>query len=268
MLYVLSDREGRPSNFGSAHTEFDLSKYPDFEPTCPFCPGPERESRCPADILRIPLQKAVHVTVDDTQVALSSTKSDSALPSHVTHASHRPHASLSSSSRGPLSTGGVMNGSLTDSTLSEAASACTNGDDSLHHGHRPRRPARLNAELFVHTDSTGEIHTPMPPCTSSLEPSSAGFIVSSSSNNEELDSDAEIRSANVSMSGHASPRPAVPEATWLLRLLPNKFPCVTNREEDDAVVYRVGPYVQMSAIGRHEVIIESPWHNRSIMSEV
>jgi len=54
------------------------------------------------------------------------------------------------------------------------------------------------------------------------------------------------------------------EKNWQTRVVPNKFPAVTPGEE----VLRVkrGIYLAMGGYGRHEVIIESPLHDRQMAS--
>ena len=49
---------------------------------------------------------------------------------------------------------------------------------------------------------------------------------------------------------------------WQTRVVPNKFPALTSDENN--VRYRRGLYLAMPGYGRHEVIIESPVHNRRI----
>lgn len=50
--------------------------------------------------------------------------------------------------------------------------------------------------------------------------------------------------------------------TWQTRVVPNKFPAVT--PDDGTERYQQGPYLAMPGYGRHEVIIDSPQHNRDI----
>jgi len=49
---------------------------------------------------------------------------------------------------------------------------------------------------------------------------------------------------------------------WLTRVVPNKFPALTPEGNTDR--YRKDIYVAMHGYGRHEVVIESPLHNRQI----
>ena len=49
---------------------------------------------------------------------------------------------------------------------------------------------------------------------------------------------------------------------WLNRTVPNKFSALS--PEGDSTRYQVGPYLAMQGYGRHEVIIESPRHDRQI----
>jgi UDPglucose--hexose-1-phosphate uridylyltransferase len=49
---------------------------------------------------------------------------------------------------------------------------------------------------------------------------------------------------------------------WQTRVVPNKFPALTSDENN--VRYRRGLYLAMPGYGHHEVIIESPVHNRRI----
>lgn len=53
---------------------------------------------------------------------------------------------------------------------------------------------------------------------------------------------------------------------YKVKVIPNKFPAIT--EDGDGVRLEQGPYLYMSGKGRHEVIIETPKHNRtmSVMS--
>jgi UDPglucose--hexose-1-phosphate uridylyltransferase len=50
--------------------------------------------------------------------------------------------------------------------------------------------------------------------------------------------------------------------SWRTRVVPNKFPALT--PEGDSRRFMEGIYVAMQGYGRHEVIIESPLHNRQI----
>ncbi len=56
------------------------------------------------------------------------------------------------------------------------------------------------------------------------------------------------------------------DGSWLIRVVPNKYPALSSREELNYSVSRHidGPYLNMEGIGSHEVIIESPRHNDSI----
>src|SRR5258706_7237625 len=56
--------------------------------------------------------------------------------------------------------------------------------------------------------------------------------------------------------GHAN------DATWSVRVVPNQLPAL--RTETTSARQAVGPYDQMSAVGAHEVIVESPAHVRSL----
>jgi UDPglucose--hexose-1-phosphate uridylyltransferase len=49
---------------------------------------------------------------------------------------------------------------------------------------------------------------------------------------------------------------------WQVRVVPNKFPALT--PEGDTGRFIKGIYVAMQGYGRHEVIIESPFHNQQI----
>ena len=49
---------------------------------------------------------------------------------------------------------------------------------------------------------------------------------------------------------------------WQTRVVPNKFPALT--PEGDTSRFTKGIYVAMQGYGRHEVIIESPFHNQQI----
>lgn len=49
---------------------------------------------------------------------------------------------------------------------------------------------------------------------------------------------------------------------WQARVVPNKFPALT--PEGDTRRFAQGFYVAMQGYGRHEVIIESPFHNQQI----
>jgi len=49
---------------------------------------------------------------------------------------------------------------------------------------------------------------------------------------------------------------------WQTRVVPNKFPALT--PDGNNIRYRRGLYLAMPGYGRHEVIIESPIHNRQI----
>jgi UDPglucose--hexose-1-phosphate uridylyltransferase len=50
--------------------------------------------------------------------------------------------------------------------------------------------------------------------------------------------------------------------SWQTRVVPNKFPALT--PEGDTRRFVEGIYVAMQGYGRHEVIVESPFHNRQI----
>ena len=50
--------------------------------------------------------------------------------------------------------------------------------------------------------------------------------------------------------------------TWQTRVVPNKFPALRTTGDDRR--YQRGMYVALAAHGRHEVIIESPQHNRKL----
>ena len=52
-------------------------------------------------------------------------------------------------------------------------------------------------------------------------------------------------------------------AAWQTRIVPNKFPALT--PDGDITRSNQGIYVVMQGYGRHEVIIESPQHNRRII---
>ncbi len=56
--------------------------------------------------------------------------------------------------------------------------------------------------------------------------------------------------------------------SWLIRVVPNKYPALNPRQELNYSVGRhiSGPYLNMEGIGSHEVIIESPRHNDTIRS--
>jgi UDPglucose--hexose-1-phosphate uridylyltransferase len=49
---------------------------------------------------------------------------------------------------------------------------------------------------------------------------------------------------------------------WFTRVVPNKYPALTT--EEDIMGGKKGLYFTTSAFGRHEVIIESPFHNKDI----
>lgn len=51
-------------------------------------------------------------------------------------------------------------------------------------------------------------------------------------------------------------------AGWLTRVIPNKFPALSPDGSDER--FAKGIYVAMDGVGRHEVIIESPFHNKQI----
>jgi UDPglucose--hexose-1-phosphate uridylyltransferase len=57
-------------------------------------------------------------------------------------------------------------------------------------------------------------------------------------------------------------RPGPPPHGWYTRVIPNKFPALTPHERLQRVMH--GPYLTMPAHGCHEVVIESPLHNRDI----
>lgn len=50
---------------------------------------------------------------------------------------------------------------------------------------------------------------------------------------------------------------------WQTRIVPNKFPALTTKEQGGQR-YAKGIYLAMSGYGQHDVIIESPKHNRNI----
>lgn len=56
------------------------------------------------------------------------------------------------------------------------------------------------------------------------------------------------------------------DVNWDVRVVPNKFPALVPAPggECDACSTRVGPYLRRSGIGHHEVIIETPQHNRDL----
>lgn len=56
--------------------------------------------------------------------------------------------------------------------------------------------------------------------------------------------------------------PSKEEAGWQTRVVPNKFPALMPDGNTDRICE--GIYVAMSGYGRHEVIIESPYHNGQI----
>lgn len=58
--------------------------------------------------------------------------------------------------------------------------------------------------------------------------------------------------------------PCVGDGNWCTRVVPNKFPALAPDGEADRSVQ--GIYLSMKGVGRHEVIIESPKHNRQIAS--
>src|SRR3712207_5676344 len=57
--------------------------------------------------------------------------------------------------------------------------------------------------------------------------------------------------------------PDMGQAGWQTRVVPNKFPALT--PDGDVTRSNEGIYVVMQGYGRHEVIIESPQHNRRIV---
>jgi UDPglucose--hexose-1-phosphate uridylyltransferase len=56
--------------------------------------------------------------------------------------------------------------------------------------------------------------------------------------------------------------PGNPPNPWQTRVVPNKFPALT--PEGDTTRFIQGVYVAMQGYGRHELIIESPFHNQQI----
>jgi UDPglucose--hexose-1-phosphate uridylyltransferase len=52
------------------------------------------------------------------------------------------------------------------------------------------------------------------------------------------------------------------KAGWRTRVIPNKFPALV--PEGNSERFNIGIYVGMAGYGRHEVLIESPHHNRDI----
>jgi UDPglucose--hexose-1-phosphate uridylyltransferase len=56
--------------------------------------------------------------------------------------------------------------------------------------------------------------------------------------------------------------PGVEGESWQTRVVPNKYPALS--AESDAGRHLEGIYLSMPGYGRHEVIIESPWHNRDL----
>jgi UDPglucose--hexose-1-phosphate uridylyltransferase len=57
-------------------------------------------------------------------------------------------------------------------------------------------------------------------------------------------------------------RPGKTRDLWQTRVVPNKYPALT--PDGDTGRVREGIYVAMQGYGRHEVIIESPFHNQQI----
>lgn len=57
-----------------------------------------------------------------------------------------------------------------------------------------------------------------------------------------------------------------PADDWEVRVIPNKFPALVPGHDETcrARTAREGLYLHREGIGRHEVIIETPWHNRDI----
>ena len=49
---------------------------------------------------------------------------------------------------------------------------------------------------------------------------------------------------------------------WLTRVVPNKFPALI--PEGELSRYREGIYIAMEGYGHHEIVIESPYHNKQI----
>jgi UDPglucose--hexose-1-phosphate uridylyltransferase len=49
------------------------------------------------------------------------------------------------------------------------------------------------------------------------------------------------------------------DSNWRLRVVPNKFPALTADSPPETV--QIGPYERMNGVGRHEVVIETPYHN-------
>ncbi|NIR46899.1 galactose-1-phosphate uridylyltransferase [candidate division KSB1 bacterium] len=56
--------------------------------------------------------------------------------------------------------------------------------------------------------------------------------------------------------------PSTGEEAWQTRVVPNKFPALATDGDTERV--ERGIYLTMPGYGRHEVIVESKWHNRGI----
>lgn len=60
--------------------------------------------------------------------------------------------------------------------------------------------------------------------------------------------------------------PAGTEGKWDVRVVPNKFPALAPREDGSCVNLsnNVGPFLRRDGLGHHEVIVETPFHNRDL----
>ena len=53
---------------------------------------------------------------------------------------------------------------------------------------------------------------------------------------------------------------------WDVRVVPNKFPALMPSQDEECATCstRVGPYLRRDGVGHHEVVIETPLHNRDL----
>ncbi|HEY3379918.1 MAG TPA: galactose-1-phosphate uridylyltransferase [Armatimonadota bacterium] len=75
--------------------------------------------------------------------------------------------------------------------------------------------------------------------------------------------------------GHEAMTPttilALPNASgdaqqWAVRVVPNKYPALLPADHQNCLAcsQRVGPYLRRDGVGRHEIVVETPWHNRDL----
>ncbi len=78
----------------------------------------------------------------------------------------------------------------------------------------------------------------------------------------EYDKDCPFCSGNVDKLTSVLMEMPAKNGSWQTRVVPNKFPALI--PEGDPLREAAGIYLKMNSYGRHEVIIENPYHNRDI----